>query len=95
MTPDPDGKKHMFDDPRNTQRLLRALYVVCGLLFLIDIVIVAWHNFGGPDVRHAEHWWENLPGFYAIYGFIGCVVLVLVSKQMRRVLMRDEDYYDR
>ena len=37
---------------------------------------------------------EKIPGFYAFYGFIGCVVLVLLATAMRKVLMRDEDYYD-
>jgi hypothetical protein len=33
-------------------------------------------------------------GFYAIYGFVACVILVLVAKEMRKLVMRDEDYYD-
>ena len=32
--------------------------------------------------------------FYPVYGFVGCVVLVLVAKWMRSFLMRPEDYYD-
>jgi len=40
------------------------------------------------------HAWEALPGFYALFGFVACVVLVLIAKEMRKVLMRDEDYYD-
>jgi hypothetical protein len=35
-----------------------------------------------------------LSGFYAFYGFVACVLLVLIAKQMRKVLMRKEDYYD-
>jgi hypothetical protein len=34
-----------------------------------------------------------LLGFY-IYGFVACVVLVVIAKEMRKVLMRKEDYYD-
>jgi len=41
------------------------------------------------------HPFEALWGFYAIYGFVACVVLVLLAKEMRKILMRDEDYYDR
>ena len=33
--------------------------------------------------------------FYGFYGFIGCVFLVLAAAQLRKVLMRDEDYYER
>ena len=33
-------------------------------------------------------------GFYCIYGFAACVALVLLATEMRKVIMRDEDYYD-
>jgi hypothetical protein len=78
-------KKHMFDDPKNIRRVLYVLYCCCALLFILDFVI---H-------RHLVHPWERLVGFYAVYGFVGCVVLVLIAKWMRTFLMRDEDYYDR
>jgi hypothetical protein len=77
-------KKHLFDDPRNVRRLISALYVLCGLSLLLDFVI---H-------RHVDHPWEALWGFYCLYGFGACVLLVLVAKELRKVLMRGEDYYD-
>ena len=79
-----DEKQHIFDKPENVNRLLRGFYTVCGILFALDLVL---H-------RHMSHDWEHLPGFYAIFGFVACVLLVLVAKEMRKVLMRKEDYYD-
>lgn len=81
---DPREKQHLFDRPENVNRLLRGFYVVCALLLLLDFFL---H-------RHVSHDWENLPGFYAIYGFVACVLLVLIAKQLRKLLMRREDYYD-
>ncbi|MDA0702196.1 MAG: hypothetical protein O3A96_02985 [Proteobacteria bacterium] len=80
-----DEKPGWFDDWGNVKKLLRIFYVVCGLLFLVDFL---YH-------RHALTEWEGFYGFYPVYGFVACVVLVLVAKQMRKVLMRDEDYYER
>jgi hypothetical protein len=77
-------KTHLFDNPHNVKRILRILYGCCAVLFVLDFVI---H-------RHITHSWENLWGFYAIYGFVGCVILVLVAKWMRGFIMRPEDYYD-
>lgn len=77
-------KQHFFDKPENIRRLIYAFYTVCALLLLADVVI---H-------RHVAHAWETLFGFYALFGFIACVVLVLVAKQMRKLLMRDENYYE-
>lgn len=72
-----------FDRPETLRGILYSLYAICGLLFGLDFMI---H-------RHTEHPWEGLYGFYPIYGFIGCVILVLVAKWMRKILMRGEDYY--
>ena len=77
-------KQHIWDDPRNLKRLLKVFYIICAGLVLTDIV----HH------RHVIHTWENLWGFYAIFGFVACVALVLIAKEMRKVLMRGEDYYD-
>ena len=52
-------------------------------------------RLGRGALRHAERGWEGWPGFYPMYGFVACVALVLVAKQLRKILMRDEDYYDR
>lgn len=77
-------KSHLFDNPRNVQRLLRGFYAICAALLVGDWII---H-------RHVSHSWEGLFGFYALFGFVACVVLVLIATQMRKGLMRDEDYYD-
>ena len=79
-----DKKKYLFDNPRNVTRLLRGFYAICIILFVLDFIL---H-------RHTYHSWEEIPGFYAIYGFVACVVLVIIAKEMRKVLMRKEDYYD-
>jgi len=79
-----DNKKHLFDNPRNVERLLKGFYVICILLVVADFII---H-------RHTTMEWEKIPAFYAIYGFIACVVLVVIAKWMRKVIMRKENYYD-
>ena len=75
---------HIFDNPKNVQRLLYGFYAICALLVIADFII---H-------RHMTMEWEKIPAFYAIYGFTACVLLVVVAKLMRKVLMRKENYYD-
>ena len=76
-------KRHYFDNRDNIKRFLRIFYIICAVLLIFDFVI---H-------RHVMHVWEHLFGFYAVYGFVACVALVLIAKEMRKVLMRSEDYY--
>jgi len=45
--------------------------------------------------KHGPFAIEYIWGFYALYGFVGCVFLVLAAKLMRVILMRPEDYYDK
>ena len=78
-------KKHFFDNPRYVRLLIRVLVACCVLLFGMDFFL---H-------RHVEHPWESFPGFYAIYGFVACVVLVLLARELRKWVMRNEDYYER
>ncbi len=73
-----------LDSPANVRKLIRGFVAVCALLFLADLF---YH-------RHYERVWEGLFGFYAIYGFVACVALVLAATAMRKVLMRGEDFYD-
>ena len=78
------NKTYFLDKKENIQKILYVFYAICALLFAADFII---H-------RHIYHSWEKLPGFYAIFGFVACVILVILATQMRKVLMRDEDYYE-
>jgi len=85
MTNDHKNEKtFLFDNPRNVTYLIRGLYIICALLFIADFIV---H-------RHTVHPWEDFLGFYAIYGLLACVILVLISTEIRKVVMRKEDYYD-
>ena len=79
-----DGKKFWLDDHANVKKVIWALFAVCALLFLADFV---YH-------KHSHFEAENFFGFYAIFGFVVCVALVLAAKWMRTFLIRQEDYYD-
>lgn len=79
-----DQKIYLFDKPENVKRLLTGFYTICIVLIVTDFII---H-------RHITMEWENIPAFYAIYGFAACVVLVIIAKELRKVVMRKENYYD-
>ena len=83
--PAPDEPEYWLDSKANVDKLVLGFYIICGLLFAIDLFIS----------RHALFEIEHLPGFYAIFGFVACVALVLLAKVLRLLIMRPEDYYDR
>ena len=86
----PEEPEGWFDRKENVRKILVGLYAGCALLVLIDVIF--WIT--GFD-KHPYLRWEKWPGFYAVYGFVACVLLVLVSKYiLRPLVMRDENYYD-
>lgn len=74
-----------FDHPQNIRKLRIGFYIVLGLLVVPDFLIHK-HTLFYP----VEAW----PGFYALFGFISCVVIIVVSKLLGFLLKRGEDYYD-
>jgi len=80
-----DEKAYWLDDSRNVRKIVWALVIVCAGLFIAD----------GFYYKHPYFAAEEVFGFYAIYGFVMCVGLVLAARLLRKILMRDEDYYDR
>ncbi len=75
----------LFDNPQNVQRLLYGFYACLVLLLILDLFL---H-------RHTYFSFEKAFGFFAVFGFISCILLLLVVKAMRFFLKRNEDYYDR
>ena len=73
-------------------RLKTVIWISCAVLALVVLldaipaVVDKEHAHTGP-----EHW----PGFWAVFGFIGCVVIILFSKWFGHLgIMTREDYYE-
>lgn len=42
-----------------------------------------------------KHWWSYVPAFYILWGFVGCVAIIYISKWLGKLfIQRKEDYYD-
>lgn len=79
-----DERRYWLDDPANVRKVYVALWLF-GIAWLVPDLFLEKHE----DVGFAAS-----VGFYAVYGFVACVALVLTAKALRRILMRPEDYYD-
>lgn len=78
-------RKRWLDEPRNVDRIWWGLCAVCAVLVGLDFIL---H-------RHGHFRFEEWPAFYAVVGFAAFYLIVIAGKHLRKVLMRDEDYYDR
>lgn len=69
---------------RHKQLLVQIMLWLAGVLLLVDVF---YHKHGHFDF---EGWF----GFYAGFGLLAAVVLVLLARFLHRWVGRDEDYYD-
>ena len=73
-------------NPKNRKRL--------SLFFYLSLVLVVGVDFLIPHER-GHFFWEEMFGFGAVYGFVSCVLIIVVSKALGHLgLMKPEDYYD-
>ena len=73
-------------DKLSTKIVKKIAYGMLVLLILADFIIP----------RHEIHFFgDKIPGFWSLFGFISCVLIIVVSKWIgHHWLVRDEDYYD-
>ena len=64
----------------------RIAYGALILLIVVDFIIP----------RHEVHFFgDNIRGFWSLFGFIACVLIIIISKWIGHLgLMQDESYYD-
>jgi len=46
-------------------------------------------------VFHYHFSFQYFPQFFAIFGLLGCMLLILIAKAMGIILVVDEDYYQK
>ena len=69
-----------------TKTVKKIAYGILVLLVMVDFIIP----------RHEVHFFgDKIPGFWSLFGFSACVVIIIISKWLgKNGLMKDEDYYD-
>ncbi len=82
--------ERILEDPKRFRTAKIIFYISLAVILLIEIAVVYVLHLG-----HGHFWFENLPAFGSIYGFISCVLIIVVSKFIgHHWLMKKEDYYN-
>lgn len=74
----------MLENKKFINTLIYLLYAICLGLLCADI----FHH------KHGHFTFEEWFGFYAFYGFLAYLIIVNCAKLLRKLVQRDEDYYD-
>ncbi len=78
------GDERWLDRPGNANLIIRVLIGACAVTVVADLF---FH-------KHGDYPFQGWMAFDAVFGFLAYVGLVTLAKGVRRLLMRDEDYYD-
>lgn len=79
----------ILENPKNFSVVKKLFYAALVVIMLIDIAVSLLH------LGHGHFSIDSMPGFGSIYGFISCVIIIIVSKFIGHLwLMKKEDYYD-
>ena len=82
--------ERLLEDPVRRARLKRWCYPGLGVVALAEIVLPRIFRSGETSFS-----FEEFPAWGSLYGFVSCVLIIVVSKLLGKLwLTRREDYYD-
>ena len=69
-----------------TKAMKRIAYAMLILIIVVDFFIP----------RHEIHFFgDRIPGFWSLFGFVVCILIILISKWIGRLgIVQDENYYN-
>lgn len=64
-------------------------FFVLAVSLILDLILLYFHVF------HYHFPFQYVPEFFALFGFFGCMLLILIAKGMGFFILADEDYYQK
>lgn len=77
-------KQYWLDQPENVRLLWRGFLLTLALTVATGAVVDLHPHF------QIESWF----GFYAIYGFVTCLLMIVAAKALGLLLKRPDNHYD-
>jgi len=75
------------------RKRLKTVVRVCFVLLALLVLLDAFPALVSKEHAHTQV--EQIPGFWAVFGFVGCAILIILSKWFGHAgIMNREDYYD-
>lgn len=76
----------LFDRPENRKKIRMFFYLALAATVVSDFFVAR---------KYVHFPWDNIPGFYAFFGFTACVLIIILAKAIGHAwLMKHENYYE-
>ena len=78
---------NFFGDAAHAKARRRLFWATLVVVFAADFLV---------NRDHGAFFWDFIPGWAAVFGFVSCIAIIFASKLLGHQgrVMRDEDYYD-
>lgn len=64
------------------------------ITYWIILTVVLAMTLVAQILTEPYYWWDNILGFFAIFGFVGCLLLMFVAKLLGHIMVSQKpDYY--
>ena len=74
-----------LEDPEFIKIIKILFYITLGITIIAGFLVES----------HPYFKWEEIPGFYAVFGLISCILVIFVARALGRIfIQQEEDYYD-
>ena len=77
-------KQNWFYKKSSIKKLYISALIILGVVLFVEYFIVLHPHFSI----------EKIFGFYAVFGFLSCVGLIIFAKLLGFLVKRKDDYYD-
>ncbi len=79
----------IIENPEEMAKVKKFFLYFGGGLIILDAALILLH------MTHPHFFWDWIPGFSSLYGFISTYLIIVISKWIGHTfLMKSEDYYD-
>ena len=77
-------KQNWFYRKSSIKKLYISALIILGVVLFVEYFIALYPHFSI----------EKIFGFYAVFGFLSCVGLIIFAKLLGFLVKRKDDYYD-
>ncbi len=81
----------IIENPEEMKKTKKFFLIFGIVLVIVDVVI----HIPALHLVHIYFFWDWIPGFSSLYGFISTYLIIVISKWIGHAfLMKPENYYD-
>lgn len=77
------------------KKLSKGQWIFVAFLVVATLWSIVAELSSHHDTSHGHHWWSSIPFFWIWFGLVGCLLLIVLAKNiLAPFIYKKEDYYN-